>query len=319
MANTTQILKLTCTHDYFPGAMEGLQLMPTKTTRKWVDAHRILMRNLATDITLYKTEETPEDYQELLTFLLLVDDTQFYNYTRLPAIATKDQLCYLTNKDESLEEKSEIDEYHFFDKTYSIMLGEAVVKEEKPLIIKDQAGEIVAETSWNGHTPLFSLYHDLPPGKYDWTYNTAKGSFFGDQGITGQVFGLVEIDLKTAENKTFTIHFKTRASIWEYYIIDKQQTGNNYEIVDEQENYRFRIGEKTEVLGGKQALKIASQNPIPFKQYPDYEFKLVTRVNSGNMIQPWNSSLILPTARSEHLQVFEEQQLRYITPIYIYI
>ena len=318
MAKTTQILRLTCTHDYFSGSIEGLQLQPTRETQRWISSHRILMRSMPTAITLYKTDETPENYKELLTFLLMVDDAQFYNYTLLPVVSVKDQLCYLSDKDGSLSENSSIKATNFHNKIYAITPGEDAIREEEQLRVTDQSGTTVVETRWDGNTPLMALLNNLPPGKYNWTYGDRKGSFFGAPETIRKGFGLIEIDLKTAENITYNIHFNVRESFWEYYVIDKQQTDNRYEIVDEDKQYQFDAPEQTEVLGGKRALKIVSKDPIPFKQQPDYEFKLITKVSSGRT-QPWNGTILLPKARTEHLQVSGKENAKYRTPIYIYI
>nr|MCB0375965.1 hypothetical protein [Sinomicrobium sp.] len=320
MANTMQILRLICSHDYFSGDIEGLTLRPTADTKRWADRHGVLMRILPMDITLFGTAQTPEDYEGLLTFFIQVDDTQFYNYTVLPPVSTKDKLCYLTNKDGNSNATTTVDASCFLDKKYAIAVHKDSIGEEKPLRIENQSGDIMAELPWNGQQSLFSCINDLPPGKYNWTYgDNDKGFFFGAPELTAKVFGLVEIDLNAAEKAEFRIHFNARASIWEYYIIDKKVNGNGYEIVDEKQQYRFGAAEQTAVLGGKPAVKIMSETPIPFKQYPDYEFKLVTKVNSGGMKQPWNATMALPTGRSEHLQLSEAEQLAYITPIYIYI
>lgn len=320
MANTTQILKLSCTHDYFSGRISGITLKPTRATQRWADTHGVLMRMSPDEIVLYGPEETetPGDEEELLTFLLLVNDTQFYNYTQLPPVSTKDRLCYVPFTDGRRKTSRTIDETNFFDRIQGIAVKENS-NSEKPLQIKNQLGEEVISLSWNGRTSLLPFMNDLPPGKYDWTYGEEEGYFFVVPGSTGRVFGLLEIRRESLKDAEIALHFEARTSIWEYYIIDKKEAGNGYEIIDEKGDHVFSFGTRTSVLGGRSAVKIASEAPIAFKQYPEVEFKLVTHVNSGGMKQPWNGTMALPAGKSGQLQLSGAKETEYRTPIYIYI
>lgn len=318
MVNTTQIVKVAYTHDYFPGAMEGLEIQPTQATEKWMRTHRILLRKTPTDITLYRTPETPEDYSALLTFWLHITDTAFYNYTLLPAFPASEQLCYLTNKEGTLGSASEIEESNFLNKLYGIVLKEEDMG-EKPLQITNQAGETVLEMPWDGRTAMPPAWDIWPAGKYSWTYGNEQGFFLGDPDGTRNMFGLLEIVLTTSESPSYQIRLRARSSIWEYYIIEKNTHGNQYEIVDEKRQYTFKMAEPAEVMGGKPAVKIASEASIPFKKLPDYEFKLVTQPQPGNGIQPWNISMMLPAARSDYVKLSTEATNAYTTPIFIYI
>lgn len=318
MTKTTQIFHLDCSHTYFSGAIGGIELQPTQATERWMKTHRILMRALPADITLYRTAETPEDYGSLLTFWMRITDIEFYNYTILPFFSQNDSLCYLSDVNGRLQANTEIEEQDILEKIYGLSIS-ASKGEEKSLRIVNQTGEIVLEMPWNGLTSLSGLWKDWEPGKYNWTFGDEQGFFFGDPEKTNTVFGLIEIDLKTTENPSYTITFQVRSSVWEYYIIEKQPNGNNYEVLDEKQQYVFKTGEPATVLGGRAALKIASQGLIPFKQRPDYEFKLITKPHPETMAQPWNMFLKLPAAQSENVRPSGEEPTLYTTPIYIYI
>ncbi|WP_323789879.1 hypothetical protein [Psychroserpens sp.] len=124
----------------------------------------------------------------------------------------------------------------------------------------------------------------------------------------------------------FNLNFKSRASIWEYYIIDRTSiTGEDITIVGAPD-IQFIKHKNVRLFNGETAVKLTSNRGIAFSQYPMYKFNLVNldRRPNGNGINVRSeiNTIVegLPNPSLSQIDIIDFKGKKTVSsPIYIYV
>lgn len=303
------ILELNISHEFYPEnkiPSSDLKIIPTQQTITNLRNYRMVLKNYGNQIKIYyeydKTEkkENPaiEINKELeFVFLIVQNNPQFINFTEIPFIAMNREIMYFTNKkNNKIIENGSLSKDNFVsDKDIAYFLPKKIdiITNQKDIDfnIYNSAQEIVKEHK-KGKSAIdtaVQFINENKNGKYILNIKNQENVFVlynskTESGIIGYIdFSINENIIKFTEKNekpySYSINFKTRSLFWEYYIIQKYNSLDNIQIIDEANEMIFELQE--ELMNNDKAAKIfVSKQKNKILKENTKNLKLITK--NGN-------------------------------------
>ena len=133
------------------------------------------------------------------------------------------------------------------------------------------------------------------------------------QGNAGSI-KLLFSDLQNITPTNFKISFEARATIWQYYIINKSRLNIDNLQIRSNSNIQFSESKKVTLPNDEEALVFTSKSLITLSNTPQHKFDLITGSNEKTIF----SGLPIPNP-AQLMSSQNQEDLKLYSPIYVYI
>lgn len=343
MTKYKELLRMHLKHDYFSsGYLPNAKIVPTAATAVVLKQYQLQFRPSSTGFSIgYALTDNYVPLQELeaplqLSFMVIIDDNNFLNYTDLPYEFDDTHIFYFNNKeiDKDSTEKRNLSLDEFVTKEDKIEVASSMIiynfDEEQydvELEVVNHNEDIVFEDTVDGRDFSELRLMGEPAGKYTLMLDglEEKSFYILNSGLK-QPFGVIDIFIdpeddseysffdnsKELKAQEYNIHFKSRAIRWKYVFIE---TGDNalhvdYEVYDlhldrKLSAVQFTEAQNAELENGKEVIVVWTVDKIPFEEFQKQKFKLKTK--KGKTKLEWVTDLPFPSAKGMLKTNFEEE------------
>ncbi len=340
------ILELNINHDYYPKgkiSADDLEIIPIPQTETTLKNYRMVLKSSGNQIKVsyeYERDEKSElpsielKKELKFTFLIKQKNPLFINFTEIPFITMNREIVYLSNKKKNkIIEKGSLSEGNFIEEkdvipflpkdieliTDNKNIDFKILNSDKEIVENHKKGESAVDTSIN-------FIQKNPNGKYSIKIKNQETDFVlfnakTDSGTIGYIEIFIDKNaIKSIEknNKplSYSINFKPRNIFWQYYIIQKYNSLDNIQIIDEAKELNFELEE--ELMNNDKAAKIFTsiQKTILLKENTK-NLKLVSKNGNKSFEKVLYEKLPFPDIKNIGKHKTKEEE--YTCKSFIYI
>ncbi|WP_198440072.1 hypothetical protein [Pareuzebyella sediminis] len=293
------IMTFSCQHQYFKdGLFKAIYYSCPESTSKLLKDLGIVIKYFSGGFHLLSSNPellATEIRSNPLQFYLNCKDPYFINYSDLSKFSPSEDLFYFNNLDSSFNDVGKTFDLQIEDFTEEkdiVKLSHGAFKipsyaEGKSYKYKDASNEEISENLILSNTdePDTVLVNNLPQGliRVFQDDEFVQSIYHFHSSVWNKPLGAVEIfsgalydHFKKHGKVNYSVNFKNRETIWNYYLIDFPFF--NYEdlkIINKNKEVVFKPPEKKVIQGNSKGLLFQSKEKIPLLEYTDDHFQLV--------------------------------------------
>lgn len=275
------LIDLQIKHDYFQQLKEGyFDIIPDMNSIQILKRSAIFFRRTSNGFQLYANEKSKwlaemDAITLSLRFLFSCKDPYFLNYTDLPLGSPRKHLVYVTDLDDSLNEKINDNHVLPIHSAFSVVIEnapETVSLEQPNGIIQDS---LKMEKSGNITIPC--------PYKGDKLYikqeDKTIATIYPETNEALNALGTIHLHIKAEEilnattTREYTLQFGSRSTFWRYYLVNSQDKFEKYFI----ENDEVTFEKEDDILlpNGQKSITLTANQPIKLVERQKDNFNLI--------------------------------------------
>lgn len=334
-------------HTYYKNKQwQQMDLIPTTATQKLCKQYRCLFRKEAQSYYLLYGAQAGqknlllEEKENLgFSFLLMLNDSTFQNYTDIPLFPMHTHKFYFntstfeTTSNEVLEKQvAAADQMHFYPKAFNYTIKDKTDATGE-LVVKDKKGNIVAtQTITDSHQEVFFDLTDKEDAcYYCFLEEEAIDRFYSGSNWNPNCAGILNFEIKPADylgneaDFKYKIHhiiFKNRVTFWRYYIINNNPNEyGNYQITNEKNPIQFSDQGDTSLSNGQSARLLVAEESMPLQAAYDGNFKLKMNKMINGIASKVSESMLLPHANTYQIKPVRQADhtIQMYSDMYIYL
>lgn len=295
------IMTFSCQHQYFKdGLFKAINYSCPESTSKRLKDLGIVIKYFSGGFHLLSSNPellATEILSNPLQFYLSCEDPYYINYSDLPNFSATKDLLYFNNLGVPYNEEQKVFRLHtddFIREKDLVKLSHGVLeiplfKEGNTYSFKDASNEEISSEHIlrNPNEPDTVMLNDMPQGLIrillddkvvNRVYQYPNPVWKKPLGTVEIFLGVLHDQFKTYGKVNYSINFKNRETIWNYYFTDPGYLKfEDLKIINKEKKIVFNPPEKKELQRNSVTLLFQSKEKIPLLEYSEDNFQLVEK------------------------------------------